>query len=129
VAEETFPIKYLLGKFGTSESSVGICDSADFPIGIVTDEASASNPSEPEIVNVALLGGPDTLRAVASGTISVGSILVPAENGRVKSLPGRTSDDVTYESIGIALTSATAGDQIIEFLSCVPQQRVVKGIE
>ncbi|MDR2628431.1 MAG: hypothetical protein LBC30_00290 [Puniceicoccales bacterium] len=127
-AEEAIPTKYLLGKFGTQKTDVALCGLSDLPIGIITDETSAPTPGGPkEIVNVALLGSPDTLQAVASTAITAGSILIPAGNGKIKPLPAPGADDQTYTMVGIALTSATADGQVIEFMSCVPQQHVVKG--
>ncbi|MDR1457883.1 MAG: hypothetical protein LBI47_03485 [Puniceicoccales bacterium] len=127
-AEEAIPTKYLLGKFGTQKTDVALCGSSDLPIGIITDEAADPTSGWPkEIVNVALLGSPNTLQAVASTEITAGSIVVPAENGKVKPLPAPTGNDQICTMIGIALTPATADGQVIEFMSCVPQQHVVKG--
>jgi hypothetical protein len=129
-AEEAITTKYLLGKFGTLQSDIAISGESDLPIGIITDEAAAPTASgEKEIVNVALLGSPDSLKAVASEAITAGSILIPAENGKVKSLPASSSADQTYTMIGIALTSAATNGQIVEFMSCVPQQHIVKGTQ
>ncbi|MDR2778734.1 MAG: DUF2190 family protein [Puniceicoccales bacterium] len=126
-AAEAVPTKYLLGKFGTQITDVALCGTSDLPIGIITDEAAAHVSGESkEIVNVALLGSPDTLQAVASTAITAGSIIIPAESGKVKPLPAPTTGDETYTMIGIALTAATADGQVIEFMSCVPQQHVVK---
>ncbi|MDR1890669.1 MAG: DUF2190 family protein [Puniceicoccales bacterium] len=125
-AEEAIPTKYLLGKFGTQETDVALCGTSDLPIGIITDEAAAPTSGGPkEIVNVALLGSPDTLQAVASTAIAAGAILIPAESGKVTTLPEPTESDQICTMIGIALTSAAA-NQIIEFMSCVSQQHVVK---
>ncbi|MDR2603206.1 MAG: hypothetical protein LBC11_01435 [Puniceicoccales bacterium] len=127
-AEEAIPIKYLLGKFGEQKTDVALCGLPDLPIGIITDEAAAPTPEgTKEIVNIALLGSPNTLQAVASVAVAAGSIIIPAGNGKVKPLPAAITDDQTYIMIGIALTSATADGQVIEFMSCVPQQHVVKG--
>ncbi|MDR1414078.1 MAG: DUF2190 family protein [Puniceicoccales bacterium] len=122
-AEEGISQKYLLGKLGSSETGVAVCGISDFPIGIITDEAAAPDVSgESAIVNVALLGGATTLQAVASGSVAAGALLVPAAGGKVQSLP---EDSGTYNVIGLALTSATADGSRLEFMSCVPQLRVV----
>jgi hypothetical protein len=127
-AEEAIPTKYLLGKFGTQKTDVALCGSSDLPIGIITDEAATpTSEVSKEIVNVALLGSPNTLQAVASTAITAGLILIPTENGKVKPLPASTGSDQICTMIGIALTAATADGQVIEFMSCVPQQHVVKG--
>jgi hypothetical protein len=80
-----------------------------------------------EIVNVGLLGSFDTLKAVTSTAIVPGLIIIPVEYGKIKHLLELTADDQTYKMKGIALTSATENDQVIEFISCVPQQHIVKG--
>ncbi|MDR2432227.1 MAG: hypothetical protein LBD34_00530 [Puniceicoccales bacterium] len=127
-AEEAIPTKYLLGKFGTQKTDVALCGLSDLPIGIITDEAAVpTSEGAKEIVNVALLGSSNTLQAVASMAVTAGSILIPAGNGKVKPLPAPTTNDQTFIMVGIALTSATADGQVIEFMSCVPQQQVVEG--
>jgi hypothetical protein len=119
-AEEAIPIKYLLGKFGTQETDVALCGISDLPIGIIIDEAAAPTSGGPkEIVNVASLGSPDTLQEVAGITIKAGAVFIPAEGGKVTTLPEPTASDQICIMIGIALTSAAA-NQIIEFMSCVP---------
>jgi hypothetical protein len=126
-AEEAIPTKYLLGKFGTQNTDVALCGSSDLPIGIITDEAAApTSEGSKEIVNVALLGSPNTLQAVASAAITAGSILIPAGNGKISPLPEPTTGAQTCTMVGIALTPATADGQVIEFMSCVPQQHVVE---
>ncbi|MDR2737381.1 MAG: DUF2190 family protein [Puniceicoccales bacterium] len=130
LAEEAVATKYLLGKFGTEESNVAICNGADFPVGIITDEAGApATDGAKETVNVALLGGSDTLLAVASGAISAGSIIIPSDGGKVRALPAATASDATYGVIGFALTSASSDGQLIEFASCIQRQHVVEGLE
>ena len=115
--------KYLLGTLGepvSGESSIAICGSTDLPLGVITDEAA----SQGEFVNVALLGGSDTLLAVANSVVTEGSILIPADGGKVSPLPGAGASDAIHVVIGVALTAAAA-NQIVEFASCVPHQHVV----
>jgi hypothetical protein len=116
-AEEEITAKYLLGKFGTSADKVAICGVSDLPIGVVTDEAAVG-----DVVNVALLGSPDTLKVMAGSPITAGTRLVPAAGGKVQPLPSTAGE---YCMVGIALTSAVAGE-IVEFMSCVPQQYVTE---
>ncbi|MDR3143894.1 MAG: hypothetical protein LBT64_00115 [Puniceicoccales bacterium] len=126
-AEEAIPTKYLLGKFGTLPSDVGICGALDIPIGVITDEAAApSAQSEKAIVNVALLGSPTTLRVVAGAPVEAGDVLVVAGAGKVKPLPDAQTDSQTYGMVGIAMTGAVA-DGLVEFMSCVPQRYTVEG--
>jgi hypothetical protein len=65
------------------------------------------------------------LQAVASTTIEAGTILIPAEGGKGTTLPQATANDQICTMRGIAQTSAAAS-QIIEFISRMPQQHVVK---
>ena len=119
-AESAISIKYLLGKIGSTQDKIDICGSSDLAIGVITDEAGIG-----EDVNVALLGAPDTLNVVASGSISAGTLIVPDSGGKVKAIPAAGESDATYNVVGIALTSASSDGDIIEFVSCVPQQHVV----
>jgi hypothetical protein len=126
-AAEAIPTAYLLGKFGTQPADVSLCGAGDFPIGIITDTAGApSSSGVKEPVNVALLGNSNTLLAVANGAIAVGDILVSATGGKVAKLSG---EDGVYTMVGVALTAASASDQRIEFISCVPQQYAVSNPE
>lgn len=120
-AQTAIPTKYLLGKLGTLPSDIAICEENDFPIGIITDEAEAPTADGKGIVNVSLLGSSDTLLAVADTAISAGDILVPASGGKVSTLPSTAG---TYAMVGVALTGGGI-NQVIEFMSCVPQQHVV----
>lgn len=120
IAESEISQKYLLATLGSSPDKINICDSAHLPIAIITDEATEGN-----IVDIALLGSPDTLNAVSSGTIDAGDILIPAESGKVQALPQPSETAATYTMIGIALSSTTADNGIIEFMSCVPQQYTI----
>jgi hypothetical protein len=125
-AETAIATRYLLGKFGTLPTDVGICGASDLPIGVITDEAkSPAELQEKAIVNVALLGSPTTLNAVAGAQIHAGDILVAAEGGMVKPLPEAQASAQTYCMVGIAMTGADAIGRSIEFMSCVPQQWVV----
>ena len=110
----------MLGKIGSTQDKIDICGSSDLAIGVITDEAGIG-----EDVNVALLGAPDTLNVVASGAISAGTLIVPDSGGKVKAIPAAGESDATYNVVGIALTSASSDGDIIEFVSCVPQQHVV----
>ena len=109
-SDTTVASKYLLGTINGS-GEVSVCGATHLPIGIITDEAGPG-----EFVNVALLGGSTTLNGVASGTINVGDRLIPADNGKIAATSSSTSS-----MIGIALTKASAADEMIEFISCLPQ--------
>lgn len=114
-ANEAITKKYLLGKL-TTDGKIAIAGENDTPIGVITDEAAGAD----EIVNVALLGSGDTLKMTAGGAITAGSIVVPAQGGKVRELPGEAG---TYLQVGIALNSASS-DGIVECVSCLPTQYV-----
>ena len=116
MAAEVITRKYLLCKLNQS-GKVSIAGGADCPIGVVTDEVERVD----DLVNVALLGVCDTVKMVASESVSPGDIVVVGTGGKVKSLP---SADGTYYQVGIALTPASA-DGIVEFVSCLPIKHVI----
>lgn len=113
-ADGAIPQKFLLGKL-TTEGKIAVAGGKDTPIGVITDEAEAG-----EFVNIALLGANDTIKMTADGAISAGTIVVPAENGKIKALPAQSG---TYLQIGVALHSAASGG-IVECVSCLPVQYV-----
>ncbi|MDR2735760.1 MAG: DUF2190 family protein [Puniceicoccales bacterium] len=117
IAKADITEKYTLVKIDSSNSAeVDICTGSDLPIGVATDEASAG-----DIVNVALLGCADTIKAIASAEISAGTRLMPAANGKITPLGTSTG---TYNCIGIALNGAIANG-MVEVLSCVPTKHVM----
>lgn len=120
ISESEISQKYLLATLGSSADKINICDSGKLPIAIITDEASTG-----DIVDIALLGAPDTLNAVSNGAINAGDILIPAAGGKVQSLPPAGDSDITYTMVGIALSSTSTNNGVIEFISCVPQQYTV----
>ncbi|MDR1458578.1 MAG: DUF2190 family protein [Puniceicoccales bacterium] len=117
VAKIDITEKYTLVKIDDSDSvMVDICTNSDLPIGVATDEASAG-----DIVNVALLGSADTIKAIATEAISAGKLLMPAADGKITAIGTEAG---TYNCIGIALNSAIANG-MVEVLSCVPTRYVV----
>ncbi len=115
-ADDVISQKYLLGKL-TTTGTIAVAGENDTPIGVITDEATQAG----EIVNVALLGASDTLKMVAGGAITAGSIIVPASDGKIQAIPEQAG---TYLQIGIALNDA-ASDGFVECVSCLPVQHVV----
>ena len=103
---EAITQKYLLCKL-SSNGTVAIAGDSDTPIGVITDEADAGG-----IVNVALLGGSDTLKIIAGSQITAGSKIYAGAAGKAAS--------TGTEMIGIALTGASAAGVEIEFVSCLP---------
>ncbi len=111
--------RYLLAKIGTDIDHVDLAGTADIPLGVITDEASAAGLP----VNVALFGAAaGTLKVVASAAITAGALVVSAASGKVRTLPGTTG---TYYIIGRALVAASADGDIVEIAPMPCIQRVV----
>ncbi|MDR0351769.1 MAG: DUF2190 family protein [Puniceicoccales bacterium] len=117
VAKTNITERYTLVKIDTSNPAmVDICTDSDLPIGVATDEASAG-----DIVNVALLGSADTIKAIASETIVAGKLLRPTDDGKIAPIGTAAG---SYNCIGIALNS-TIANSMVEVLSCVPTQYTI----
>jgi hypothetical protein len=100
--------RFLLAKIGSASDRVAVAGAADTPIGVITDETAAIG----DLVNVALLGSvPSTVRMVASGAITQGSLLEPAASGRVQTLSGGVG---THHVVGRALDAASNAGDVIE---------------
>ncbi|MDP0500991.1 MAG: hypothetical protein Q7P63_12930 [Verrucomicrobiota bacterium JB022] len=107
-----------LVKPGAQPRTVALCEANDLPLGVSQDDADLAG----DAVNVTLLGSAGrTLRAVASGNVAEGALLVPAAGGAVRTLPGTSG---TYHIVGRALQAASAG-QLVCFDPCFPQTRTV----
>lgn len=119
LADAAITTRHLLVKIGSDSGHVALAGVSDIPLGVATDEpAAAEDP-----VNVALLGVTEsTLLGVASAAITAGDLLVPAANGKLRTLPGTTG---TYNIVGRAITAAGADGDTIEFVPSFPIQRVV----
>lgn len=100
--------RWLLGKMGSASDRVAVCGASDTPIGVITDEATASG----EAVSVALLGSSrGTVRMVASAAVAQGALLEPAASGRVQTLGAGAG---THHVVGRALDAATSAGDVIE---------------
>lgn len=119
LADAAITTRHLLVKIGSDAGHVALAGVSDIPLGVATDESAAAE----DPVNVALLGVTEsTLLGVASAAITAGDLLVPAANGKLRTLPGTTG---TYNIIGRAITAAGADGDTIEFVPSFPIQRVV----
>jgi hypothetical protein len=104
--------RFLLAKIGSASDRVAVCGAADTPIGVITDEAAATG----DLVNVALLGSlPGTVRMVASGAITQGSLVEPAASGRVQTLGAGAG---VHQVVGRALDAASNAGDVIEVDPC-----------
>ena len=95
----------------SNEDQVEICSTSGIPVGVATDEASAG-----EMINVDLLGCSRTLNILAGGTISGGDLLTIGTGGSVVVIPETAG---SYYCIGIALNSGVQGSYI-EALTSLP---------
>jgi hypothetical protein len=107
-ADAAISERFLLAKVGSASDRVAVAGAADTPIGVITDEAAATG----DLVNVALLGcGGSTVRMVASGAITQGSLVEPAASGRIQTLSGAAG---THNVVGRALDAASNAGDVIE---------------
>jgi hypothetical protein len=109
----------LLVRFGTDASHVALAGVNDIPLGFATDEAAAAE----EGVSVSLLGIQESgVIGVASAAIAAGALLVPAANGKLRTLPGTSG---SYYIVGRALNAAAADGDELELVPTFPVLRVV----
>ena len=111
-ADAAISERFLLGKIGSATDRIAVCGASDTPIGVITDEADEAE----DLVNVTLFGAAkSTLKMVASGAISQGTLLEPAASGRVQSLGVGAG---THHVVGRALDTASAAGDVIEVDPC-----------
>lgn len=111
--------RFLLAKIGSDSSHVTLAGVNDVPLGVIADEAAVAE----DAVAVRLFGlQSEGGIGVAGAAISAGDLLVPAANGKMRTLPGTSG---TYYVIGRALKAAGADGDPIEFVPSFPVQRVV----
>ncbi|MES2692782.1 MAG: capsid cement protein [Verrucomicrobiota bacterium] len=119
LADAAISTRFLVGKIGTDASHVALAGVSDIPLGIIADEAAAAE----DAVMVRLLGVQNEGGiAIASAAITAGDLLVPAANGKVRTLPGTSG---TYYILGRAIKAAGADGDQVEFVPSFPMQRVV----
>lgn len=120
LADAAIGTRYLLVKIGSDASHVALCGAADVPLGVATDEPAAAE----EGVSVNLLGVQQECQiGIASAAIAAGAWIVPAADGKLRTLPAGAG---TYHIIGRALKAAAADGDDVEFIPCFPTQRVVE---
>lgn len=114
--------RYLLAKAGSDTDHIDICTADDIPIGVVTDETPVSGDLTVPL-NVDLFGAATgTQIGVAAAAIAANALLVSADAGQIRTLPGVTG---TYSIIGKALKAGAAQGDQVPFVPCFPIQRVV----
>lgn len=103
---------------GENTGEVQLADTSEAPIGVGLDNTTAAG----ETLAVALLGtNGDTHIGQASGSVSYGDFIVPAADGKVRTLPSAAG---SYYIIGRALNDAL-NDQKVAYAGCMATLRVV----
>jgi len=121
LADAVVGSRFLLGKIGSTSDHVALCGVSDIPLGPITDEAAAIG----DAVAVNFLGcASETQLAVASAEILAGALIVPAANGKVRTLPTANG---SYYIIGQCLQTAAADNALCHFTPITPTLRVVAG--
>ena len=112
--------RYLLGKRGADVDHVAVlAATADQPLGVMTDEASAAEES----INVELLGVTNkTVPVVAKVAITLDADLYGTADGKVGIKPTAAG---TYWRVGRAMQAADAENDVIEMLPCKPRKLIV----
>jgi hypothetical protein len=121
LADAAQALRHALVKIGSDATHVAVTTAnTETPIGVCDDEADAAEDN----INVQLLGQkPGTIIMKAHAAITAGDEVVPAAAGRVQTITGLSS--VTVYIVGKALNAATAQDDDVEVMHCVPIQRVI----
>lgn len=122
LADASFTSRYLVAKQGSDFVHIAICTAADMPLAIVDDMTPTTDQANSDLsypLPIDLLGMcEDTKRVQAAAAIAVGSLVVPAAAGQVKTLP--TSGGGATFVMGVALTAALAQGDLIEIVPCFP---------
>ena len=97
--------RYLVAKYGTSATNVGLAGASDVPLGVILDEGASG-----DLVEVQLFSAGGTQFIQASAAISAGASVSVTTGGQLITLPTTTG---TYYCIGRALNAASAaGDKV-----------------
>ncbi len=91
--------QYILVKYGTDANHVDVCGAANIPMGVAMTSASGGS----QALRVMLLNG-TVFKLNTAGTVTFGTILEPASNGKVQSITGGVG---THYGVGRALETAT----------------------
>ena len=109
--------RWLLGNLSLDTAQIEPCALAStLPWGVITDTAQAAD----EYLSVELLGAiPGTIRLVAAAKINAGVPVYTAPSGKVQGLPSSAG---TYYQVGYSVTAASANNDELEVVTCVPRQ-------
>ena len=121
LADAAISLRHVLVKIGSDVDHVAVTTAnTEIPLGVANDEPAAAE----DHVNVQLFSAKQgTLLVRAHAAITAGDFIVPAAAGRAQTLTGLSS--VTTYIVGIAINTVTTQDDLVEFIPCVPTQRVI----
>lgn len=104
--------RYVVAKYGTDATHVGLAGASDVPLGVILDEGASG-----DVVQVALFSAGGTQLIQASAAISAGASVSVTTGGKLITLPTATG---TYYQVGRALNAASnSGDLVeVDFFFC-----------
>jgi len=114
--------RHLLYKFDPNDATTKqlvVCGAGDRAIFVVPDECSTTdlNNQSPAPIEAIMLGSTNnSVRMVAAGAITAGSIVYPAASGQINTYVGLGSTGTNFPC-GIAITSSTVAGQVIEVMA------------
>jgi hypothetical protein len=98
--------RYLVAKYGTSATNVGLAGASDVPFGVILDEGASG-----DAVQVALFSAGGTQLIQANGSIAAGASVSVTTGGKLITLPTTTG---TYYQVGRALNAASNSGDLVE---------------
>lgn len=98
--------RYLVAKYGTSATNVGLAGASDVPLGFILDEGASG-----DLVQVQLFSGAGTVFVQASAAISAGASVSVTTGGKLLTLPTASG---TYYQVGRALNAAANSGDLVE---------------
>ena len=98
--------RYVVAKYGTSATNVGLAVATDVPLGVILDEGASGDQ-----VEVALFSAGGTQLIQASAAISAGASVSVTTGGKLLTLPATTG---TYYQVGRALNAASNAGDLVE---------------
>jgi len=117
-AEAVISTRHLLVRQGTAADQVLVATAGAVPLGVMADEADATDVADGMPKNILLLGAVHgTVRMVAAGAITANSLVYSIGGGKVEDLAGAASNDYR---VGRAITAAAADGDIIEVVPELP---------
>lgn len=93
---------------------IAVASADDVPLGVVVGLGEGQSGGAGKKVSVALCGSGKVVKVVAGGSITVGTPVKTANNGKVQAWAGTPSETDVKATVGIALHAASNdGDEIL----------------